>query len=504
MLGQRWLRIAFVLVGCLALSVLGEECSKDKPCATGCCSQHGFCGTTPDHCGEGCLANCDFKLDCDANNPCEVGCCSKFGFWCDRKGECDPGWGSDWSEDSNCPLNVCCSDFGSCGTTEEFCGNTTVKHQMCSKDGYMTRVVGYYEGWASRRPCHDFWPEQIPVGVYSHINFAFATIDPETYEVGPSDKRDDVKIMIALGGWTFNDPGPTATVFSDLAASEEKQKKFFKSLISFMSTHGFDGVNLDWEYPRSDDRSGRPEDFKNFPKFMRNLKDTLRQTPGRNELSITLPASYWYLQHFDLVNLNEHIDFYNIMTYDMHGTWDQGNKWTGSFLNAHTNITEIKDSLDLLWRNDVDPAHVVLGVAFYGRAYTVKGCTEPGCVYASGSVLLNNEIMDIMNERDLKSKLYKDVAVKVVTWDDQWVSYDDRETFKMKAELARSQCLSGLMVWAISHDTPTADFSKDLAAIANRKVYLQRAEQDEEDVTEEIENHDQCHWTNCGIGCPNG
>src|SRR5690606_26123936 len=73
-------------------------------------------------------------------------------------------------------------------------------------------------------------------------------------------------------------------------------------------------------------RGGRPEDFENFPKFMANLKHALESTGGRDELSITLPASYWYLQHFDLKKLSPHVDYFNIMSYDLHGTWDQG-KW---------------------------------------------------------------------------------------------------------------------------------------------------------------------------------
>ena len=36
------------------------------------------------------------------------------------------------------------------------------------------------------------------------------------------------------------------------------------------------------------------------------------------------------------------------MTYDFHGVWDKPNKWVGLYLNAHTNLTEIKDSIDLL------------------------------------------------------------------------------------------------------------------------------------------------------------
>lgn len=121
-----------------------------------------------------------------------------------------------------------------------------------------------------------------------------ASSDIEMYQRLTDLKYKDpsLKVFIAIGGWTFNDPGPTATTFSDIARSEENQKKFFKSLASFMATHNFDGIDLDWEYPGADDRSGRPDDFKNFPTFVANLKSALKATGGRDGLSITLPASY--------------------------------------------------------------------------------------------------------------------------------------------------------------------------------------------------------------------
>jgi chitinase len=228
----------------------------------------------------------------------------------------------------------------SCTTANHSTGTKTVKRPSCSSTkGTFGRVVGYYEGWASRRACNDFWPEMIPLGVYTHINFAFASIDPDTFEVKPAspdevklysrltalkDDDPDLKVNIAIGGWSFNDPGPTATTFSDLAGSEVNQMKFFKSLSSFLATYNFDGVDIDWEYPAADDRSGRTEDFANFPKFMANLKKALKGTGGRDGLSVTLPASYWYLQHFDLVNLAKSVDYFNIMSYDLHGTWDKG------------------------------------------------------------------------------------------------------------------------------------------------------------------------------------
>ena len=73
---------------------------------------------------------------------------------CDAKSECDPGWGSQWSTRGDCPLNVCCSEFGFCGTTEDFCGDKKVKKPSC-KGGTSaaSKVIGYYEGWSTSKGC---------------------------------------------------------------------------------------------------------------------------------------------------------------------------------------------------------------------------------------------------------------------------------------------------------------------------------------------------------------
>lgn len=199
-------------------------------------------------------------------------------------------------------------------TTEDFCGNKTVERPSCPSDNGVTHVIGYYEGWVSDRPCNQFLPEDIPSGIYTLHS---RPSSPSTFEVMPVKnadidtyqrlmnlkKRDTlVKIYVAIGGWTFNDPGPTRTTFSDLAASVPRQQSFIKSLMSFMSTYGFDGVDIDWEFPEADDKAGRAVDYANFPKFMGRVKSALAGA-GADGLSITLPASYWYLQHFDLENL---------------------------------------------------------------------------------------------------------------------------------------------------------------------------------------------------------
>ncbi|KAL4769203.1 glycoside hydrolase superfamily [Aspergillus nidulans var. acristatus] len=402
-----------LVVGLVAvLPVHAQDCSTLNPCVTGCCSKSGYCGVGDEYC------------DCSPES-CVSGC--------EKKAYCDPGGYGDYAEHLKCPLNVCCSKYGYCGITEEFCGNKKVKRPSAEFNGYtpLNKIVGYYEGWSRNRKYHIFFPEQIPLGIYTHLNYAFATIDPETFKVKLASSTEvdlvrhlarlktqdpDLKVFIAIGGCAYNNPGPTRTTFSDLAASHDAQKKFFRSLISFLSTYNLDGVDINWEYPGPD----------NIVKH-----GALKSAGRHNGLTITLPASYWFLQYFNIIKLEKYVDFFNMMTYDLHGAWDCGNKWVGPYLNAHTNLTKIQDTMDLLWRNKIPSKKVILGTGFYRRAFTAtsESCMEPGCTYESAAnkgpcsnengILLNSKIVDIIKEKGLKPKLYKEAGVKVMHWDNQ-------------------------------------------------------------------------------------
>jgi chitinase len=376
-------------------------------------------------------------------------------------------------------------------------------------------------------------PTSFPQGIYTHIYFAFVSIDAKSFKVMPYATSDEKlypqlaslktrdpgqEFWLSIGGWTFSDTGsPTATTFSDLVnAPEHRQQAFFTSLTLFMQTWGFTGVDIDWEYPVDHDRNGRASDFKAYPRFMKRLKSAL--SGYKYGLSVTLPTSYWYLQHFDLENIQPSVDWFNVMSYDLHGAWDIGNKWTGAYVGAHTNLTEIESALDLLWRNKVSPSKVVLGLSFYGRAVTLANpsCSEPGCPYVSAGdpgqcsneagILFNSEISELIRSKKLRPKLHKDAAVKTIQWNnDQWVSYDDKDTWKLKANFLKSQCLSGVLVWAVDYDDEMHTYSKGLAAALGIKIKTPS----DEDLTiklpsKKADSNDFCYFTNCGQTCPRG
>ncbi|KAK4096330.1 glycoside hydrolase family 18 protein [Parathielavia hyrcaniae] len=438
-------------------------CSSTKPCSLGCCGPLddtgvGACGAGPDFCGEECTSQCGWKS------------------------ECDPGWGIQWSNASTCPLNVCCSKFGFCGTTQDFCDGKVVSKPECSGRSSDAITIGYYEGWNGQRPCGRMPPSDIPLGYYTHIFYSFALIHPQTFHIAPMDAEtashyDEVaalkasqpglQVWIAIGGWAMNDPGPYRTAFSDMAGNTKNQDAFFESLVTFLFQHDFDGVDIDWEYPVAEDRGGRPEDFQNFVTMTSRMRAHLNSSGKKFGLSITLPASYWYLRGFDIVNLEPHLDFFNVMTYDIHGTWDSTVKSLGPYAFAHTNLTEIDLALELLWRNNINPQRVHMGLGFYGRSFTMKdpGCLAAGCEFTDGArggectgtpgVLSAAEIVKIIEDGATVTS-DQAAAVKIVTWDsDQWVSWDDAETLKVKQDFANQRCLGGTMVWAIDLDDGT-------------------------------------------------
>lgn len=84
-----------------------------------CCSQYGWCGSTPAHCGGGCLSG-----ECTTNTPTDS-VASKDSKDPNAAGPRDDGrCGKDFGDatcDANGPYGGCCSQYGYCGTTDGHC-----------------------------------------------------------------------------------------------------------------------------------------------------------------------------------------------------------------------------------------------------------------------------------------------------------------------------------------------------------------------------------------------
>ena len=107
--------------------------------------------------------------------------------------------------------------------------------------------------------------------------------------------------------------------------------------MGFIRQYGFDGVDIDYEYPTSMKDAGNPNDFplsnqcrgKLFANYevlmktLRNKLDSAGTEDGRKYmLTIASPASAYLLRGMENFQVTLYLDYVNLMTYDFHGAWN--------------------------------------------------------------------------------------------------------------------------------------------------------------------------------------
>ncbi len=194
--------------------------------------------------------------------------------WADASGKCGQACPDGLS--GECPTGESCfADLEPRSCTVTGGDGDDSDSDKCPMQTYM----GYYASWATTRACQSMQPNEIDPTPYTHLVFSFAKISA-VFELEPffdddvpkyepfnalKTKKPSLKTLIAVGGWTFNDPGETQTLFSDTASTEANRKKFAQSAVAFLRQHNFDGLDIDWEYPGSAERGGKPADRDNLP-----------------------------------------------------------------------------------------------------------------------------------------------------------------------------------------------------------------------------------------------
>ncbi|TRY79747.1 hypothetical protein TCAL_01968 [Tigriopus californicus] len=350
------------------------------------------------------------------------------------------------------------------------------------EDSSAFKIICYYGSWSIYRP----EPMNIKVSdidpfACSHLIYSFAGLDNQTWEITSLDPEQDIvkgnylaasvlkktnpnlRVMIAIGGW--NEGGLR---YSQMAADPERREIFVNSVIKFLDQHNFDGIDLDWEYPGATDRGGTYADKKNFADLVNELSAVLR--PRGLLLSAAVSAAKFRIDEgYDVPAISKKLDFINVMTYDLHGFWDnkadhhallkerENEDWAGKSLNTDHAIQH--------WIKKGAPAEkVILGIPFYGRSFTLadKNDNKPGAATIAGGTpgvftnetgfLAYYEICYGLNGDDgwqsHEDRGGNPYAVK----GNQWVGYDNPQSIGKKMDYVKKHKLGGAMVWAIDLD----------------------------------------------------
>ncbi|KAG5790187.1 hypothetical protein H9Q69_010751 [Fusarium xylarioides] len=428
-----------------------------------------------------------------------------------KPGTTAPKKGQSLANLNPCPLNSCCDVWGQCGITPDYCtaekgltgnpGTAPPKKNGCvSNCGIDIKnnsdkpkdfiKIAYYESWNWDRPCLNYRAINLGATTYTHAHWGFATLD-KSYNVVVNDtykQLDDFlslpnKKILSFGGWGYSTDPKT---FESLrtAMNPANVDKFVASIASYLKK-GWDGVDIDWEYPGAPDIPGIPPGLKtDGPNYLTFLQKLRKAVGTSKSISIAAPASYWYLKAFPIADMAKVVDYIVYMTYDLHGQWDYKNIWAQdgcSAGNCVLNLTETTYALAMITKAGVPASKINVGVSSYGRSFGLtsrpacekslsdngchimgpkSGATPGNCTQTAGYIS-NAEIKEIMNLNTTGAGVDyaydKASDSDTLFYGNNWVAYMSDTTKKSRIAHYQGLNFGGTVDWAVDLQQFTDD-----------------------------------------------
>ncbi|XP_045475619.1 probable chitinase 10 [Harmonia axyridis] len=354
--------------------------------------------------------------------------------------------------------------------------------KVLSHDNDGQRIICYVQGQAVyRREPQTFRPEDLNPFACTHVIYAFAAMDPHSFQITPNDEEYDLiqggytavtglkrlnpklKVMISVGGGEQSAPHR----FASMVSSATKRRNFIRSVIQFMKVHNFDGLDIHWQYPGDEELGGHTSDKEYLVLLLEELNELFR--PREWLLSIAVPASRFRIEDgFRPDRLANLVDFVNLQAYNFHRDKDPG-------AEHHANLNVRPDDQDLDTFFNVDYAvkywlkkglprsKLVVGIPFFGRSFTllnsnetlmgspIKGPGNEGYYTQTKGFLAYFEVCDLMMHEGWELHSDSSGAPYIVNGD-QWVAFDNTDSIKKKITYVKDLELGGIFVWSADMD----------------------------------------------------
>lgn len=301
----------------------------------------------------------------------------------------------------------------------------------------------------------------------THLMLAFGQIDRngniQTSHMTGLDQIEqirrwnpDLKILLSL-------VGKEEEAFSDGSADEAGRRKIAQSCVEVIRKYGFDGVDLDWEYPCCPENfiKARPEDKQNFTLLCREIRRALDAAfLAHHLLTIAAGADRYYTENTQMEQVQQYLDLVYVMTYDLRCGF---HTLTGHHTNLYTatgdlNRTSADAAARLFEQAGVPKEKIVIGAAMYSRMWEHVQDRNHGFLQLTESAGGYGPNYDEL----VKAYINKNGFVRY--WDDEakapwlfngsmFLSYDDPESVRCKCTYVRQRDLAGLFYWEHGGDS---------------------------------------------------
>lgn len=266
-------------------------------------------------------------------------------------------------------------------------------------------------------------------------------------------RNRNLKVLLSIGGWTYS------SNFKNPASTPQGRQTFARTSVELLKNLGFDGVDIDWEYPQD---ANEARNLVELLAAVRYEMDAYSHSVSRGhhfELTVACPAGAQNYEKMDIPNMDRFLDFWNLMAYDYAGSWDQlaghqANLYPSRDCPASTPFSTIA-ALDHYIRRGVAPSKIVVGMPLYGRAFeNTSGLGQPYSGIGDGT--WERGVYDYKKLPLEGAKEYcDDRCGGSGCYDPQrrmLVTYDTPRAAWQKAEFIKHRGLGGAMWWESSGD----------------------------------------------------